>query len=172
MSSNSSSSFVPALAVGYDDLQKRVEAQRSQVTAHQTKLEELRKRIAALSTIHSTSNTPRLQRALAVQTQLQQRIVRLVQHLHLLIPSVRSSSIRPEEENLRSVLESLEEEIRKPGGVGRLKSKLSELWAVIGAIEAARGRERKNGESNVEWAVVDSDGLQRLAQASAEIPSI
>ena len=155
---------MPALAIGFDDLQKRVEAQRSQASAHQAKLDELKKRIAALSNAHSTTNAPRLQRALAVQTQLQQRLVRLVQHLHLLIPSVRSSSIRPEEESLRSTLESLEEEIRKPGGVGRLKGKLSELWAVIGAIEAARERERKSGENTVEWAVVDSDGLQRLAQ--------
>ena len=83
---------------------------------------------------------------MALQVQLNQRLVRLVQHLHLLIPSIRSSSIRPEEEALQSILESLEEEIRRPGGVGRLKGKLSEFWAIIGSIEAARERERKKGE--------------------------
>ena len=31
-------SYVPALAVGFDDLQKRVEAQRQQSEAHQQKL--------------------------------------------------------------------------------------------------------------------------------------
>lgn len=157
-------SFVPALAVGFDDLQKRVEAQRSQATAHQEKLKDLKTRIAALTSSHSSTNSPRLQRAAAVQTQLQQRLIRLVQHLHLLIPSVRSSSIRPEEEALRSLLESIEEEIRRPGGVGRLKGKLSELWAVVGAIEAARERERKNNGNSVEWSVVDSEGMQQLTQ--------
>ncbi len=32
------SSCVPALAIGFDDLQKRVEAQRAQSTSHQEKL--------------------------------------------------------------------------------------------------------------------------------------
>ena len=77
-------SYVPALAVGFDDLQKRVEAQKAQATAHQEKLKELKTRINTLANRHSTANAPRLQRAAAVQTQLQQRLVRLVQHLHLL----------------------------------------------------------------------------------------
>ncbi|EJD04210.1 uncharacterized protein FOMMEDRAFT_121798 [Fomitiporia mediterranea MF3/22] len=158
------SCYVPALALGFDDLQKRVEAQRAQATAHQEKLKELKTRIATLASSHSSTNAPRLQRAAAVQTQLQQRLVRLVQHLHLLIPSVRSSSIRPEEEALRSILESLDEEIRRPGGVGRLKGKLSELWAVLGAIEAERERERNNSESRVEWTVVDPEGMQGLTK--------
>ena len=157
-------SYVPALAVGFDDLQKRVEAQKAQATAHQEKLKELKTRINTLANRHSTANAPRLQRAAAVQTQLQQRLVRLVQHLHLLIPSIRSSSIGPEEEILRSVLENLDEELRRPGGVGRLKGKISELWAMIGAIEAARDRERKNKEPSVEWAIVDPEGMQRLTQ--------
>ena len=157
-------SYVPALAVGFDDLQKRVEAQKAQATAHTEKIKELKTRITTLANSHSTTNTPRLQRAAAVQTQLQQRLVRLVQHLHLLIPSVRSSSIRPEEDTLRSMLESLDEEIRRPGGVGRLKGKLNELWAMIGAIETAREREQTKNDNNVEWAVVDPEGLQRLTK--------
>lgn len=64
------------------------------------------------------------------------------------------------------MLESIDEEIRRPGGVGKLKGKLSELWAILGAIEAARERERKNKENSVEWAVVDPEGLQRLTQVS------
>lgn len=156
---------MPALAIGFDDLQKRVEAQRSQSKTHQEKLKELKTRIATLDSSHGFT-TSLLERISAVQTQLQQRLVRLIQHLHLLIPSVRSSSIRPEEEALRSVLETLEEDIRRPGGIGRLKGKLSELWAIIGAIEAAKERERKSGENGVEWAVVDPEGLQRLTQVS------
>lgn len=160
-----STSYVPALAVGFDDLQKRVDAQKAQANAHQEKIKELKSRISNLASSHSATNAPRLQRAAAVQTQLQQRLVRLVQHLHLLIPSVRSSSIRPEEDALRSMLESLDEEIRRPGGVGRLKGKLNELWAMIGAIETARERDQMK-KDNVEWAVVDPEGLQKLTHAS------
>lgn len=84
----------------------------------------------------------------------------LIQHLHYLLPTVRSSPIRPEEENLRGRLEEIEEEVKR----GRLRGKLNELWAIIGAIHAAKeraGHSRNGGEG--EWAVVDEDGLAQLS---------
>jgi nuclear pore complex protein Nup54 len=89
-----------------------------------------------------------------------------VQHLHLLIPTLRSSSIRPEEEALRAALEEIDQEIRRPGGMGRMRGKLNELWALIGAVKAVRERDAKGvSDGNVEWAVVDEDGLSQIAQA-------
>jgi nuclear pore complex protein Nup54 len=78
-----------------------------------------------------------------------------------LIPSVRSSSIRPEEEQLRSSLEELEEELRR----GRMKGKVNELWALLGAVNASKERSR-NGIG--EWAVVDEEGLAQLTQVSKQ----
>ena len=112
-----------------------------------------------------------MQRAMALQAQLQHRVLALVQHLHLLIPAVRSSAIRPEEEALRAALEEIDEEIRKPGAAGgRMHGKLNELWALVGAVHAAKERGRKGLASgtgmdgNVEWAVVDDEGLGQIAQ--------
>lgn len=82
-----------------------------------------------------------------------------IQHLHLLIPALRSSSIRPEEEQLRGQLEEIEDEIRR----GRFKGKLNELWALIGAVNAATERGRTGGAAG-EWAVVDEEGLGQIAQ--------
>ena len=88
-----------------------------------------------------------------------------MQHLHLLIPTLRSSSIRPEEEALRAALEEIDEEIRRPGGMGRVRGKLNELWALIGAVKAVRERDAKGvPDGNVEWAVVDEEGLSQIAQ--------
>ena len=56
-----------------------------------------------------------------------------MQHLHLLIPSVRSLAIRPEEEEMRGKLEEIEDELRK----GRVKGSLNELWALLGAVNAS-----------------------------------
>ncbi|OBZ76350.1 Nucleoporin nup44 [Grifola frondosa] len=154
------SCFVPVLATGFDDLQKRVEAQSQQAAAHQEKLKELQTRIAALAQRHQLSNASRLHRASALQTQLTHRVLKLVQHLHLLIPALRSSAIRPEEEALRAALEEIDEEIRRPGGTGRMRGKLNELWALVGAVNAVRERDRKGGA--VEWAVVDEEGLAKL----------
>lgn len=70
---------------------------------------------------------------------------------------MRSSSIRPEEEQLRSTLEEVEDELRR----GRMKGKLNELWALLGAVNAAKERARTGSG---EWAVVDEDGLAQLTQ--------
>jgi nuclear pore complex protein Nup54 len=87
-------------------------------------------------------------------------LLKLIQHLHLLIPALRSSAIRPEEEALRVRLEEIEEEVRR----GRLRGKLNELWAVVGAlVNGARGG-KEGGGSGTEWAVVDEDGLAQIAQ--------
>ena len=90
---------------------------------------------------------------------------------------MRSSSIRPEEEALKGGLEEIEEEVRR----GRLRGKLNELWALIGAVGAAAERERggvggSSGSSGSgggqggggEWTVVDEDGLGQLTHILSE----
>jgi nuclear pore complex protein Nup54 len=131
-----------------------------------TILQELKKRIEALSQGHAISNVSRIQRASALQTQITHRLLKLIQHLHLLIPSLRSSSIRAEEEALRVALEEIDEQIRRPGGagMGRVRAKLNELWALVGAVNAARERGKKERGSGVEWAVVDEEGMGQIAQ--------
>ena len=91
-------------------------------------------------------------------------MLRLVQHLHLLVPALRSSALRPEEEALRAALEDVDADVRRPGGAGpgRLRGKLNELWALVGAVTAARERDRRAG--GVEWAVVDEEGLAQIAK--------
>lgn len=157
-------SLVPVLATSFDDLQRRVEAQTQQATGHQEKLKEIRARIEKLSERHVLANAPRLQKLGTGQAQLSHRLLRLVQHLHLLIPALRSSSIRPEEEALRAALEEIDGEIRRPGGMGRIVGKLNELWALVGAVNAMRGANSKGSTDGVEWAVVDDEGLNQIVQ--------
>jgi len=106
------------------------------------------------------SNTSRILRATALQIQLSQRVLHLVKHLHLLIPSVRSSALRPEEEALRGTLEEIDEDLRR----GRIKGRLNELWALIGAIGAGSERPGSDGD----WAVVDEEGLSQIVQILTE----
>ena len=121
--------MVPVIAIGFDDLRDRVDAQNQQASEHTKKLADLKSRLEALTIAHSISNSTRLLRASGKQTQ----IVHRLQHLHLLIPSVRSSAIRPEEEEMRGKLEEIEDELRK----GRVKGRLNELWALPGAVNAS-----------------------------------
>ncbi|KAI9459223.1 nucleoporin complex subunit 54-domain-containing protein [Lactarius psammicola] len=160
--------LVPVLATSFDDLQRRVEAQSQQATAQQERLKEIRARIEKASERHVLSNAPRLQKLASAQAQLTHRLLRLVQHLHLLIPALRSSSIRPEEEALRAALEEIDGEIRRPGGMGRIIGKLNELWALVGAVNATRGANSKGSTDGVEWAVVDEEGLNQIVQILGE----
>ncbi len=156
-------SLVPVIAVGFNDLRERVEAQTRQAEKHQMQVKDLKGRIDALNEQHTLSNVPRLHRASAQQTQIQQRLMMFIQHLHLLIPALRSSSIRPEEEQLRGRVEEIEEETRRQ----RLKAKLNELWALLGAMNASR-EGGKSVNSNGEWAVVDEEGMAQIAQVRKE----
>jgi len=160
----------------------RVDAQTDQAKQHQERLkvssryetamlngthpllfQEIQERLKTLKNNHATSTLIKLSRYSSTQTQLMARLLALIQHLHLLIPAIRSSSIRPEEEELRTRLEKMEEEIM--GGGGRSRGKLGELWAVVGALRA-RGAGAPNG--GAEWQVVDEEGLGRIAQVLSE----
>jgi len=60
-------------------------------------------------------------------------------------------------------LEEIEEQVRR----GRLRGKLNELWAVVGALlNGARGG--REGVGGTEWAVVDEEGLGQIAQILTE----
>jgi nuclear pore complex protein Nup54 len=159
------SCMVPVLAVGFEDLRQRVDGQMRQATEQQKNLMELKKRLESLSARHNDSNASRLQRAKSIQAQTQHRLLCLIQHMHLMLPTVRSTAIRPEEEALRLALEEIEEEIRRPGGMSKMRGKLNELWALVGAINAARERGRRVGlDGASEWTVVDEEGLKQIAQ--------
>lgn len=55
--------------------------------------------------------------------------------------------------------------------MSKMRSKLNELWALVGAINAARERGKKaGGEGAVEWTVVDEDGLKQITQVRHLVP--
>lgn len=136
---------------------------------------EINDRLEGLQQKHQLSTSLRAQRAALKQTEIDQGLAALVKTLHLMIPSVRATSIRPEEERLRGALEAVEDELKRPGGLGRMKGKLSELWTAVNALKAMKERARASsggasegggGGQQVEWQVVDEGGLNELAGVS------
>ncbi|KIY43006.1 hypothetical protein FISHEDRAFT_27973, partial [Fistulina hepatica ATCC 64428] len=159
--------MVPVVAIGFDDLRGRADAQAQISTQHQEQVKALKNRIADLVNSHSIKNYTRFQRAATMRRQLEQRILRLVQHLHILIPSVRASAIRPSEEELRLRLEALAEEMygsKEDGRKDRMRGKLNELWALVGALGAVNDHVRND---EADWAVVDEDGLAQITSILA-----
>ncbi|KAG8738048.1 hypothetical protein FRC10_007328 [Ceratobasidium sp. 414] len=153
--------LVPALALGFDDLKKRVASQQTQSTAHLAALAALRTRLTELTQKHAESHTTRLARAAQQHTELARRVRQLARQLHMLIPSVRRSALGPDEDELRRRLGALEE----GAGMARMGARMNELWAAVGSAQAMRERAKREGAgSAVEWAVVDEEGLANIAR--------
>lgn len=130
-----------------------------------SQFQEIRTKLATLSQCHVLSTSLRSQKLSNNHILLLQRVVRLSQHLHLLIPLVRSSALRPEEEQLRARLETTEDELRRGNAS---KGRMNEMWGVVGQLTALKTREgMETGGEGKEWAVVDEEGLRRLSRVSA-----
>lgn len=101
----------PVLALGFNDLKKRIESQAREAQRQRALLSNLATRLSALEQKHSLSNSVRAQAAQNRQAQLHHRLVGLVAKTQLLIPALRGKSIGSEEERLIAILEACEAEI-------------------------------------------------------------
>lgn len=157
--------MVPVIAVGFADLQKRTEVQTRVAGAHYAKLQEISTRLTSLSKSAHLSLSLRLSRAELLESQLSHRTLQLIKHLHLLIPTLRSSSIRRDEEALTLRLEALVAELE--GGRGKkgesLKGRMVELWGLLGEVKSERERDRNAAGGREGWAVVDENAMNELA---------
>ncbi|WFD29803.1 hypothetical protein MSPP1_000816 [Malassezia sp. CBS 17886] len=170
----------PVLAVGFGDLQTRVNAQTAECARQRTKLAELATKLAALQQKHDLSNVVRAESAMLRQTRIHQRLLHLVKDSYLLMPVLRGQCLTAQEDNLEAVLENCELQLNGPSGeyvgpVGqhtRLRAGINELWAQVGALRAKREGMHTAGRSasgNTEWAVVDEAGFDEIAGILASL---
>jgi nuclear pore complex protein Nup54 len=172
--------MVPVPAIGFQDLQKRIKAQSDTAELHLNNLQvrtatfsffdkltipqSFSNRLSALTSTHITKTTPALALIQLRQRTLSAQLTLIVTHLHMLIPTVRSTAIKPEEEKLREVLEDIKAELGRPGGIGRVGGKMGVLWGLIGKIKGDREASAGNtGEDHI-WEVVDEQGLQEITK--------
>lgn len=101
----------PVLALGFNDLKRRIESQAKEAQRQRALLQNLATRLSALEQKHSLSNSVRAQAAQNRQAQLHHRLIGLAAKTQLLIPALRGKSIGPEEERLIAILEACEAEI-------------------------------------------------------------
>ncbi|SPO25095.1 related to NUP57 - nuclear pore protein [Ustilago trichophora] len=167
----------PVLALGFNDLKKRIESQAKEAQRQRALLSNLATRLSALEQKHSLSNSVRAQAAQNRQAQLHHKLIGLVAKTQLLIPALRGKSIGPEEERLIAILEACEAEItgsnnalstravastaytagaasdghsvhpHHPANHARLRAMINELWAQLGVIRAKREMLAREGRS-------------------------
>jgi nuclear pore complex protein Nup54 len=99
-----------------------------------------------------------------MQTQLIQRIMRLAQRLHLLIPSIRSSALHPVEEASTGEARGNRGGNEASAGEGPVERAVGTYWCSCRGSREGRCLGRGWGE----WAVVDEEGLAQITQILAE----
>ncbi|KAI5477728.1 hypothetical protein MNV49_006011 [Pseudohyphozyma bogoriensis] len=147
--------LVPALALGFSALSKRIESQNKLTASHGALLDEVSKHLSTLSSTHSLQTSLRVMRATQNSQALTGRLLALIAKSSALSPN-RNMSVRKEEEALRVGLEKLEVEVKAEG------ERVNALWAGVGAVKARAEREGKGDRR--EWGVADEEGLEKVSE--------
>jgi len=124
-----SSCMVPALAIGFDGIKKRMDEQSKQTNAHEAKLKELSDKVEKLRQKHLLETTGKLEEYRRRHLSLAHRTLKIMKQVYIL--RNRGYSIRPEEETLKVRLENLATNLRKSS---QFRGRVEELWAHLQMI--------------------------------------
>ncbi|KAG4304698.1 hypothetical protein PORY_001751 [Pneumocystis oryctolagi] len=116
-------SVVPALAIGFSDIQKRVQLQEQQVMAYRIRMHEIVNKLGELSRKHDLSTTVKISEITLRHLELERRSLALATKVQVL--KGRGYALQSEEENLKQRLNELTMKINDPSVFG----KMNELWA-------------------------------------------
>ncbi|GAA6061876.1 hypothetical protein JCM10212_000517 [Sporobolomyces blumeae] len=144
--------LVPAIAIGFGAVEKRIESQQRQTAAHQALLTEIHSHLDHLGSTHSLTTSLRTMRAQQNAIALGSRLMDLVAKSSALSP-LRNASLKRDEEELRVQLEAMRNQVE---GV---RNRANELWAGVGQVKA-----RKQELEGVEWAVADEQGFKQILE--------
>lgn len=151
-------SLVPAIAIGFSALQKRIDSQSRLTTTHQQLLSEIHTHLDSLSSTHSLTTSLRLLRAQQTHLSLLSRLTSLISKVSQLSPN-RNSSLKREEEELRVLLEGL------GGEVERVRNRSNELWNGVGGLKLRK-------QELVEWSVADENGFNQILEVKTIYSSL
>jgi nuclear pore complex protein Nup54 len=124
-----SSCMVPAIAIGFDGIKKRMAEQSKQTSAHEAKLKELADKVEKLRQKHLLETTGKLEEYRRRHLSLAHRTLKIMKQVYIL--RNRGYSIRPEEETLKVRLENLATSLRKSS---QFRGRVEELWAHLQMI--------------------------------------
>ncbi|KAK4703183.1 nuclear pore complex protein Nup54, partial [Phenoliferia sp. Uapishka_3] len=142
--------LVPALAIGFPAVHKRIENQGQLTKAHQARLAELHAHLATITSEHTLKTTVQTIRAAQTASHLSARLVNLMAKSAALGP-IKNKPIEREDEELRVRIEALKVQVDETMVAG------NELWAGVGAMKA-----RKEEVERFDWGVADEEGLNQI----------
>ncbi|KAG2202062.1 hypothetical protein INT47_006254 [Mucor saturninus] len=149
-------SLVPVLAVGFDDILKRIEIQSKQVEIHQETLKETANRLATVQRQYDLSTLVRLEEHKRRHANLAQRLLRLLRYSQVL--RYKGFPLNSDEEQAIKQLSNL---VSQPNQPPQLAEKMNQLYRQLQAIKAQRMKQ--NDQPDV-WRTVRERDAAKIAQ--------
>ncbi|KAI8835522.1 nucleoporin complex subunit 54-domain-containing protein [Chytridium lagenaria] len=154
------SCMVPVLAVGFADIKKRIQQQDVVGEAHKAKLRELAAQLEKIERKHYLETTAKLEEYKRQHATLSHAFYMYIMRFVEMLKN-KSYPIRAEEEALRSRLEAMDMQLKKPA---HFRGRIQELQATVRSLKDSRrlGTDGKDGESRAVAYEIGSEEQMRL----------
>ncbi|CCG80561.1 Nucleoporin nup44 [Taphrina deformans PYCC 5710] len=155
-------SVVPVLAKGFTDLGTRVKLQEQQIFAYRTRIHEIANKLKELMDRHVLHAEPKIDTARRRHIELSRRALQLAAKVQVL--KCRGYALRPEEDQLRTRLQTLEGQLHDPTTFGRV----GELWAKMTLLRLKQKAAEEDIKAKGYVSTIDfeaSNGLENIEQA-------
>ncbi|KAG1465029.1 hypothetical protein G6F46_006190 [Rhizopus delemar] len=154
--------MVPALAIGFDDVQKRMDQQYRLSEAHDTKLKELETILNKIKTSRLVETAAKLNECKQRHMETVQRLIKFLKYAQVL--RNKGLSITPEEEAMRTRFENIQQQLQKSE---LFHGKLNQLWAQLQLIKES-GRKYGRIDGVEEWHAVSEQHMNEITKNLGE----
>ncbi|KAI9243577.1 nucleoporin complex subunit 54-domain-containing protein [Sporodiniella umbellata] len=153
--------LVPALAIGFDDIQKRIDQQNKLSEAHQAKLRELQTILNTIKEIHLVKAMTKLNECKQKHMEMTQRLISFMKYDQVL--RSKGLSITAQEEAMLARLENVQDQLQRSE---LFHGKMNQLWAQLQLIKESG---RKYGKiDNVDWHAVSDQHMKEITKNLSE----
>ncbi|KAJ3104948.1 hypothetical protein HDU97_008696 [Phlyctochytrium planicorne] len=156
------SCMVPVLAVGFDDIKKRIKQQDLANESHRARLSDSIAQLEKIERKHYLETTVKLDEYKRRHTELAQRTLKLMKVVQIL--RNKGYPIRADEEALRSRLEAMDLQLKKPA---HFRGRIQELQATLRMLKDSRRlgfSDAKDGET-VAYEIGNEDQMRLIGEA-------
>ena len=156
------SSLTPSLAVGFEDLRKRLEAQREARTVHEAAVKGIKDSVEEMRSRHWAYTLPLLSTLRSTGEEQGMRVVRIVNRL--LVLEARGIPLMDEEREYRSQVERMAMEVQQQGWMEKAK----EMQRRVRLQGGGGGTDAATGDAAQSLTAEDREKLRRILQTQTQ----
>lgn len=154
--------LVPALAIGFDDVQKRLDQQHRLSEAHSAKLKEIQDILKKIQSKDMVETATKLAEYKRKHMEAAQRVIKFLKYTQVL--RNKGLSITPDEEAMRARFENIHDQLQRSE---QFHGKLSQLWAQLQLIKES-GRKYGKTSGVDEWDSVSENDMRGITKILEE----